>query len=184
MDHRQLLAEVTSIRKRTHADLNGESWRWLSVWSAASLGFVLTLVVPAWHGVTNWYWMAGVPVAMIATFLAEHADPTADRRVRRRGWPYWATGAAITSLITGAGMLVPGAWILVWIWIVFAGGFAVLLHLDGEPQFARGLVAMSATFALVGIVATDPVGASVVCGSVFVAGLSGMAWASRSKSAA
>lgn len=182
MDHTQLLEEVASIRRKTQADLNGDAWRWLAVWSAVSLGFVLTLAVPAWNDLAHWYWLVGVPAGMVGTGLAEYVDPISDRRVRRREWPYWATGAGITALITAAGPILPGSWILVWIWIVLAGGFAVLLQLDGEPRFARGLWASSAGFGLIGLVAREPVGASIVCGCVFVIGLLGTAWASHLKS--
>lgn len=182
MDHTQLLAEVASIRRKTHADLNGDAWRWLTVWAAVSFGFVLTLAVPAWNDVARWYWMAGVPIGMIGTGIVEYIDPTSDRRVRRREWPYWATGAGITAFITAGSAILPGAWILVWIWIVLAAGFAVLLRLDGEPRFARGLWALSAGFVPIGLFATEPVGASIVCGCVFVVGLLGTAWASHLKS--
>ena len=182
MDHTQLLAEVASIRRKTQADLNRDAWRWLSVWAAVSFGFVLTLAVPAWNDVSRWYWIVGVPVGLVGTGAAEFLDPNSDRRVRRREWPYWATGAGITALITAAGSILPGAWILVWIWVVLAGGFAVLLRLDREPRFARGLWAMSAGFGLVWLLAREPVGASIVCGCVFVVGLLGTAWASHLKS--
>ena len=182
MDHTQLLAEVASIRRKTHADLNGDAWRWLSVWAAVSFGFVLTLAVPSLNDLARWYWMAGVPVALMGTGFAEYVDPTSDRRVRRREWPYWATGAGITAVISFGGPMLPGEWILVWIWIVLAAGFAVLLTLDGEPRFARGLWAASAGFAVIGLVAREPVGASIVCGCVFVVTLSGTAWASHLKS--
>jgi hypothetical protein len=184
MDHRQLLAEVASIRRKTHADLNGDAWRWLSVWAAVSFGFLLTLAIPAWSDVARWYWMIGVPFGMIGTGVVEYVDPTSDRRVRRREWPYWATGAGIAALISGGATVLPGAWILVWIWIVLAGGFAVLLRLDGEPHAARRMWVMSAGFGVIGLIAREPVGASIVCGSVFVIGLLGTAWASHLKSKA
>ena len=184
MDHTQLVAEVVSIRRRTHADLNGDAWRWLSVWAAVSAGFVLILAVPALNELARWYWMAGVPVGLIGTGAAEYVDPKSDHRVRRREWPYWATGAGITAIITVGGPVLPGDWILVWIWIVLAAGFGVLLRLDGEPRFARGLWLVSAGFAMIGLVARDPVGASIVCGCVFVVTLLGTAWASHLRSTA
>lgn len=179
MDHSQLLNEVASIRRKAQDDLSGDAWRWLSVWAVLSFGFVVTLAIPWLHAASKWYWAAGVPLGLAGTALAERFDATIDRRVRRREWPYWAAGAGITVLSSAGSFLLPGAWTLVWLWIVLSAGFGVLLRLDGEQRLAQGLWLLAAAFALLAPVATDAVTTSIIFGSVFVVALVGTAGVSH-----
>lgn len=183
MDDSLLLAEVESIRRRTQADLACGAWRWLLVWAGVAAGFVLTLAYPGWHGVSKWYWAVAVPLGLVVTVLVDTLNSEADRRVRRREWPYWATAGAITFLNTGGSVALPGPWMLIWLWVVLAGGFAVFLALEGEPQLSRMLWVLAGVFSFVGLIGIDPVAASMTLGAVFVGALTVAATVSRGRAA-
>lgn len=175
MDDSQLLREIDSIRRRTQSDLACGAWRWLLVWATVAAGFVLTLAFPGLHAVSRWYWAAAVPLGLAATVLVDAFNSEADRRVRRREWPYWATGGAITVLNTGGGAVLPGGWMLIWLWIVLAGGFAVFLALEGERRLSRMLWVLAGVFAFVGLIGVDPLAGSTSLGAIFVLALTGAA---------
>lgn len=183
MDDSQLLDEVDSIRRRTQADLACGAWRWLLVWAGVAAGFVLTLAVPSLHAVSKWYWAAAVPLGLVATVLVDTLNPEADRRVRRREWPYWATAVGITFLNTAGSVVLPGPWMLIWLWVVLAAGFAVFLTLEREPQLSRMLWVIAGSFAFVGLIGADPFTASMMLGAVFVLALTGAAAVSHRRAA-
>lgn len=171
MNDAQLLDELATIRRRTQRDLNNGAWRWLLLWAGISAGFVFTLAVPPLHPVSHWYWAAAVPLGLAGTVLVDLLNPDADSRVRKADWPYVATTVGITAANVAGSLVLPGAWVLVWIWIVFALGFSVLLRLEGEPRSARALVMLAGVYCVVGPMTTDAVSTSVVFGSVFVLAL-------------
>ncbi|MEX0757686.1 MAG: hypothetical protein WD532_11975 [Acidimicrobiia bacterium] len=171
MNDAELLDELTAIRRRTQRDLNCGAWRWLLLWAGIFAGFVLTLAVPMLHPVAHWYWSAAVPLGLAGTVLVDLLNPETDRRVRRADWPYVATTVGITIANVAGSLLLPGAWVLVWIWIVFALGFAVLLRLEGEPRSARALVALAGVYGVVAPLTRDALSTSVVFGAVFVVAL-------------
>lgn len=183
MDDSQLLAEVASIRRRTQADLACGAWRWLLVWAAVAGGFVLTLAYPSLHSVASWYWAAAVPIGLVATVLVDTFNSEAERRVRRREWPYWATAGAITVLNTAGSVVLPGPWMLIWLWVVLAGGFAVFLALEREPRLSRMLWVLAGVFSLVGLIGIDPLTGSMMLGAVFVLALTGAAAVSHRRAA-
>lgn len=176
MDHVDLQSELDSIRRRTKRDLACGAWRWLSVWAVLSAVFVVTLAVPPWRGVAETYWLIGVPVGIVGTVVADMSNRAADRRVRRREWPYWATAAAMTVAGNLASFVLPGAWPAVWLWVVFCGGFGMLLRLEGEDRQARGFWVLGAVFALLAFTSFDPIATSVVFGAVFVTALVWAVW--------
>lgn len=176
MNDAQLLDEMISIRQRTRLDLAFGAWRWMTVWTVVSFGFVVALAIPPLHTVASRYWLVGVPVGIAGTILAEVSNRSADRRVRRREWPYWATAAAMTVANTLGSVWLPGTWMLIWLWIVLAAGFSVLLGLDGEPAMSRLLAGMAVVFAAVAPLLTVHVQASIAMGAAFVLVLTGCAW--------
>lgn len=177
MNDAQLLAELSSIRRRTRADLACGAWRWLALWAALSFGFVLTLVVPALHTYAGHYWLAAVPVGLAGTVAVDIFNRGADRRVRRSEWPYWATAAGITVGNTTGSLVLTPQWMLVWLWVVFAAGFAVFLRLEGEVLISRILFACSAAFGLFGLLAGGGITTSITLGATFVLVLGVAAWA-------
>ncbi|MFP5332048.1 MAG: hypothetical protein ACLGHX_06795 [Acidimicrobiia bacterium] len=177
MNDAQLLAELSSIRRRTRADLACGAWRWLSLWAALSFGFVLTLVVPGLHAYSGHYWLVAVPVGLAGTVAVDIFNRRADRRVRRSEWPYWATAVGITVGNTTGSLLLTPRWILVWLWVVFAVGFAVFLRLEGETLISRILFGCSGAFGLFGLLAGGGITTSITLGATFVLVLGVAAWA-------
>lgn len=171
MNDAQLLDELAAIRCRTQRDLNNGAWRWLLLWAGLSAGFVLMLAVPVLHPVSRWYWSAAVPLGLAGTVLVDLLNPDADRRVCKAGWPYVAATLGITIANVAGSLLLPGAWVLVWIWIVFALGFAVLLRLEGEPRLAQALFALAGIYCVIAPLTPDALSTSVVFGAVFVVAL-------------
>lgn len=171
MNDAELLDELAAIRRRTQRDLNSGAWRWLFLWAGLSAGFVLTLAVPVLQPISHWYWSVAVPLGLTGTVLADLLNPDTDRRVRKADWPYVATTVGITIANVAGSLLLPGEWVLVWIWIVFALGFAVLLWLEGERQFARALVVLAGAYCIVAPMTRDALSTSVVFGAVFVVAL-------------
>ena len=176
MDDAQLLDELISIRRRTRRDLSCGAWRWMTVWAVVSFGFVVTLAVPSLHTVAARYWLVGVPVGIVGTMLADASNRGADRRVRRREWPYWATAAGITVANTMGSAWLPGNWILIWLWVVLAAGFSVLLWLEDDRAMSRLLAGMAVLFAAVAPLLTVQLHASIAMGAVFALVLAGSAW--------
>ncbi|HVR32101.1 MAG TPA: hypothetical protein VMS74_05255 [Acidimicrobiia bacterium] len=181
MNHSELLDELVSIKRRTHADLSAGAWRWLLVWAVISLGFVVMLAVPGFHGPARWYWTLAVPLGLGATMVADRWNTDSDSRVRRRDRPYWLTTAGMIVLTTGGGFILPGRWPLVWLWVVFAGGFAVLLGLEGERRLSQALWLLTATFAVLAAIAVDPWSTSMTFGGLLSLALVFAAKASHSR---
>jgi hypothetical protein len=167
MNPSELFDELVSIKRRTHADLSAGAWRWLLVWAVISLGFVVMLAVPALHGPAKWYWTLAVPLGLVATMIADRSHAGSDSRVRRRDRPYWLTTAGMLVLTTAGGLTLPGGWPLVWLWVVLAGGFAVLLGLEGERRLSKALWLLTATFAVLAVIAVDPWSTSMTFGGMF-----------------
>ena len=167
MNHSELLDELVSIKRRTHADLSAGAGRWLLLWAVISLGFVVMLAVPRLHGAAKWYWTLAVPLGLGATVIVDRWNTASDSRVRRRDRPYWLTTVGMIVLTTGGGFVLPGRWPLVWLWVVFAGGFATLLALEGERRLSQALWLLAATFAVLAGFAVDPWSTSVTFGAVF-----------------
>lgn len=181
MNHSELLDELVSIKRRTHADLSAGAWRWLLVWAVISLGFVVMLAVPALHGPAKWYWTLAVPLGLGATMIVDRWNTGSDSRVRRRDLPYWLTTVGMLVLTTGGGFALPGRWPLVWLWVVLAGGFAVLLGLEGERRMSQALWLLTATFAVLAVIAVDPWSTSITFGGLFALALGFAAKASHSR---
>ncbi|MDX1450048.1 MAG: hypothetical protein R3246_13400 [Acidimicrobiia bacterium] len=178
-DSSTLLAELTTLRRRTRSDLDSGGWRWMFVWAAVSAGFVVALAVPALHGLAAGYWAFGVPVGVLGTMATDLLHR--ERRVRRREWPYWATALAITVANVAGSFLLPTGWMLVWLWIVLASGFSVLLWLERERVASRLLAAQAILFAVVSPFVTSRLGASVVMGAVFTLVLVATGWLGLSR---
>lgn len=176
MNDSQLLDELVSIRQRTRRDLSSGAWRWMTVWAVVSFGFVISLAVPSLHTVAARYWLAAVPIGILGTMLAEASNRSVDRRVRRRQWPYWATAAGITVANTIGSVWLPGNWILIWLWVVLATGFSILLWLENDRAMSRLLAGMAVLFAAVAPLLSVQLHASIAMGALFALVLAGSAW--------
>lgn len=148
----------------------------MTVWAVVSFGFVITLAVPSLHPIAARYWLVGVPVGILGTMLADASNRSADRRVRRREWPYWATAAGITVANTLGSVWLPGNWMLIWLWVVLAVGFSVLLWLENDRAMSRLFAGLAVLFAALAPFLTVRLHASIAMGAVFVLVLAGSAW--------
>ncbi len=162
--------ELMEIRRRTRRDLSQDAWRWLLIWAALAFGFVVSVAVPAFHGLAAWYWTVGVPIGLLGTIAADVTRPGANR-VRRGEHRYWLVAAAITALNVGGSLVLPLDWLLIWLWAVFAAGFAVFLRLANLPAVSRPLWMLAAVALPMGAASTDRTQTTVVLGLGFVASL-------------
>lgn len=175
-----ILTEIDALRRVTRTELQGSSWCWLLVWAVASAGSVATLAVPALNPVAGWYWMVAVPVAVVVMVLLE-ARVGDSARARNRAGAYWLTGAGIGILNFGGGVLLPGDWMVIWLWAVMAAGFAVLLHLDRHRLAAGAFASLVPVFITAGALSDDRLTTSSVIGALFTAALVVTAWIIRSR---
>lgn len=150
---RSLLAEIGRLQHGTRVRLLSQGWQWLVVWSLVCLGAAVSSLLP-WTVVGAWYWAVAVPVAIAATAVL---DVRAQRhcQVRRRNWPYWMVGAAITVLNTVGSVVLPPEVLVIWLWVVLATGFAAIMAIDRVywGAWVMGTLAVSAVAA--GLVVAD-----------------------------
>lgn len=171
---RGLLDEVAGIKAGTRADLRSQGWQWLLVWSLLFLGAALTGLVPGWDEFAGRYWMIGVPVGLVLTFLitwrVERNSP-----VRRKAWPYWTIGAALTvaGFVTGA--YLPDSTNVVLLWVILGFGFAGFLLLERLYAGAWLLAGMAVISGILGLVVDDTYALYPVLALGFSAAVAGIA---------
>lgn len=167
---KSLLSEVTDLKKETRATLQTDGWQWLLIWSAACLGFVLS----AYGGFAEWYWVAAVPVAVVATALLQ-VKVEGNAPVRRKAWPYWAVGASMTVAGFGSSALFPATTSVIAVWIVFGLGFTAFALLERLPSAAVMFAVVTLVSAVVGFSADDPFGVAPALALLFSVSMAGMA---------
>jgi hypothetical protein len=176
-DAQSLLAEVGRLKEQTRVELQTDGWQWLLVWGMVCLGAALSASTPF----APWYWVAAVPVALFVTWrLQAHLNGRAP--VRRKEWPYWAIGAAMTVVLFGSSFVVPGEIMVVLVWVVFGLGFGGLASLDRQWLQAVLFGSLALGSLVAGIVVEDRFPLYALLGFLYAAGMlatAGALWATR-----
>lgn len=171
---RGLLEEVAGIKAGTRADLRAQGWQWLLVWSGLFFGAGLTALVPGWDEIADRYWFVGVPLGLVLTFLVswrvERNSP-----VRRKAWPYWTIGGAITVAGFVVGAYLPDSVIVVLLWVILGFGFAGFLLLERLFAGAWLLAGMAVLSGILGLVVEDTFALYPLLAMSFSAAVAGIA---------
>lgn len=173
-DPLEILAGVEALRDRTSTALNADGWQWMLVWSLVSFGAGLTALVDALEGISGFYWMLAVPIALAATALLERRSKE-HRAVRRDVRPYWRVGATMLAVNLLASVALEPEAIVIVIWVVIGLGFAMFAHLDGDRPTTVMYGGASVVSAALGILASDAFAAYAAISMMFSGLLAGSA---------
>lgn len=170
----EILADVEALRHRTTAELNADGWQWMVIWSLVAFGAGVTALVEALEGMAGFYWMAAVPIALIATAVVERRSKE-QRAVRRDIGPYWAVGSAMGVANVAVSFVFEPEVIVIVIWVVIGLGFAMFAHFDRDRPTTVMYVVASLLAAGLGIVASDAFAAYAAISMLFAGLLAGSA---------
>lgn len=146
-----LLAEVGELTRGVRADLQADGWQWLLVWAAVCFGAWVSLQT----SFAPWYWLAAVPLAIIATAVVQiRLEGRAP--VRRKQWPYWLIGALMTAAGFGVSFVAePEVSVLV-VWVVFGVGFTGFSVLERQRISATLFALLTVLAVGLALTTTDP----------------------------
>ncbi len=173
-DPLEILADVEALRHRTSTALNADGWQWMTVWSLVAFGAGLTALVDALEGVSGFYWMLAVPVALGVTALLERRSKE-QRAVRRDSRPYITVGAAMLVVNLVASFMFEAEATVIVIWVVIGLGFAAFAHFDGDRPTTVMYVGAALLAVGLGIFAADPFDAYAATSMLFAGLLAGSA---------